>query len=166
MRVFTVRKHMCVWGYHGVSMSSALHLGLELRLLEISLRHPEPLTNTPACICVCEKSRTSWRGCWQRAKTGVHRSYPRLNRAVWWPCVCITDSGTGDATWPRHVCILAYKVQHTVHLHALAFQECALVLCLHPIVSVCTSFTALCVCVSVLAALSLANLNCATDRMR
>ncbi|XP_013770814.1 tripartite motif-containing protein 16-like protein [Pundamilia nyererei] len=63
------------------SMSSALHLGLELRLLETSLRHVEPLTNTPAFICARKiphviKSRS------QRAETETRRRYPRLKRAA------------------------------------------------------------------------------------
>lgn len=66
---------VCVRGSHGVSMSSVLHLGPELRLLETSLRHPEPADEHPG-MHMCEKSRTSSRAADKRADTGATQELP------------------------------------------------------------------------------------------
>lgn len=103
-------------------MTSALHLELELRLLETSFCHPEPMKNTPACLCVCKWNVMDViKSHWQSAETG-HAGVRVAEGCMITLCVSI------HAT--------AYKVQYTVHLQR--FHECALVLCLHPRVNVCT----------------------------
>lgn len=112
---------VCGLGCHRASMSSALHLGLELRLLETSLRHAEPLTNTPAFICARKiphviKSRS------QRAETETRRRYPRLKRAAWLLCACMQYEGmcVEGGTWPRYASY--WRTGLRVYVHATAHK--------------------------------------------
>lgn len=95
----SVSAKMCVWGCNRASMTSSLHLGLGLTLLEISLRHLELTTNGPAClwVCVCEIStRTSPGAADKEPNHGhTHQSYPRPNGAP----VCASR----DQAWEAHM---------------------------------------------------------------
>lgn len=78
---------LCAWGYNTASMTSALHLGLRLKLLEplyVTQGQWRTLQHTYICVCVCvwRISNVTKRHR-QKADMGANRSYPHLNRAAW-----------------------------------------------------------------------------------
>ena len=132
-----LQKCVCVWGCHGVSMSSVL----QLRLLEPLSRHPEPLTN----ILRARVKNPGRNQDWQRGETDAWRSHPQqLCASAFWRHVfdvCLHDTQV-------HVCRNAAAPQGTQH-HSLAFYARLSHTCITvsmPVLCAFTSRSTACAC--------------------
>lgn len=75
---------VCGLGCHRASMSSALHLGLELRLLETSLRHAEPADEHPG-IHMCEKNPARHQEPLTKGRNGDAQEVPSTKKGCMTP---------------------------------------------------------------------------------
>lgn len=111
---------MC--GCNRASMTSAVHLGLELRLLETSSRHPQPMTNAAACICASMWNITDvTESRWQRPKRG-HAGATLVQIGL-----CDRRVLSESRNRRCYMCLV-----HATAVHLQGFYVCTPASCLHP----------------------------------